>query len=188
MTREHRAKCDCCSPVARPLNDTLRSRAPLIPTIRPMKPTSKNAKEIIWRKRFGVRGLFAFSGTNKPGSALCARSESPGSRVGGSTTASPGYCVVQPALKTVSYFIQSVTTGFIAKSCPYRNRVSLNEAFEGPEPDDRQLLRPVLRGPGPSNGARLLGPFLKPQASEIAVGSGTEPTYKEPNADHWREA
>jgi hypothetical protein len=29
--------------------------------------------------------------------------------------------------------------------------------FEGPEPDEAKVSRPVLRGPGPSNGARLLG-------------------------------
>ena len=68
--------------------------------------------------------------------------------------------MVQPALKTASYFIQSATTGFTAKICPYRNRVSLKEAFEGPEPDDGQPSRPVLRGPGPSNGARLLGEWF----------------------------
>jgi len=34
------------------------------------------------------------------------------------------------------------------------------EAFEGPEPDDRQVSRPVLRGPGPSNGVRLLGEWF----------------------------
>ena len=36
-------------------------------------------------------------------------------------------------------------------------RVSRKEAFEGPEPDDGKLSRPVLRGPAPSNGGWLLG-------------------------------
>ena len=39
----------------------------------------------------------------------------------------------------------------------YRSRVSLKEAFEGLEPDEAKVSRPVLRGPGPSNGVRLLG-------------------------------
>jgi hypothetical protein len=59
--------------------------------------------------------------------------------------------------KTASCSIQSATTGFIANIFPYRNRVSLKEAFEGPEPYDGKLSRPVLRGPAPSNGGRLLG-------------------------------
>jgi hypothetical protein len=51
------------------------------------------------------------------------------------------------------------------------NRVSLNEAFEVLEPDDGKLSRPVLRGPGPSNGVRLLDPhvlrrFLRPPLTE----------------------
>jgi hypothetical protein len=65
--------------------------------------------------------------------------------------------VVRKAPKTASYFTQSATTGFIANIFPYRNRVSLKEAFEGPEPDDGKLSRPVLRGPAPSNGGWLLG-------------------------------
>jgi hypothetical protein len=48
-------------------------------------------------------------------------------------------------------------TGFIANIFPYRNRVSPKEAFEGPEPDDGKLSRPVLRGLAPSNGGQLLG-------------------------------
>ena len=39
-------------------------------------------------------------------------------------------------------------TGFIAKVFPYRNRVSLKEAFEVLEPDDGKPSCPVLRGPG----------------------------------------
>jgi hypothetical protein len=53
--------------------------------------------------------------------------------------------------------IQSATTGFTANIFPYRNRVSLKEAFEGLEPDEAKVSRPVLRGPGPSNGVWLLG-------------------------------
>jgi len=58
---------------------------------------------------------------------------------------------------TASCSIQSATTGFTANVFPYRSRVSLKEAFEGLEPDDGKLSRPVLRGPGPSNGVWLLG-------------------------------
>src|SRR5215469_10821410 len=58
---------------------------------------------------------------------------------------------------TASCFIQSATTGFTANAFPYHHRVSLKEAFEGPEPDDGKLSRPVLRGPAPSNGGWLLG-------------------------------
>jgi len=53
--------------------------------------------------------------------------------------------------------VPSAMTGFIASVFLYPNRVSLKEAFEGLEPDDRKLARPVLRGPGPRNGVRLLG-------------------------------
>jgi len=58
---------------------------------------------------------------------------------------------------TAFYFIQSATTGFTANVFSYPYRVSLKEAFEGPEPDDGKLSRPVLRGPAPSNGGWLLG-------------------------------
>jgi hypothetical protein len=53
--------------------------------------------------------------------------------------------------------MQSATTGFIASIFPSRNRVSPKEAFEGPEPYDGKLSRPVLRGLAPSNGGWLLG-------------------------------
>ena len=48
-------------------------------------------------------------------------------------------------------------TGFIANVFTYRNRVSFREAFEGLEPDEGKLSRPVLRGPAPSNEGWLLG-------------------------------
>ena len=48
-------------------------------------------------------------------------------------------------------------TGFIASVFQFRNRVSSEEAFEGLEPDEGKPSCPVLRGLGPSNGARLLG-------------------------------
>ena len=60
---------------------------------------------------------------------------------------------------------ESATTGFIVRNFPYRNRVSLKEAFEGPEPDEAKVSRPVLRGLGPSNGARLLGESLREAAA-----------------------
>jgi hypothetical protein len=47
-------------------------------------------------------------------------------------------------------------TGFIAYVFPYPNRVSFKEAFGVLEPDDGKLSRPVLRGPGLSDGVRLL--------------------------------
>jgi hypothetical protein len=53
-------------------------------------------------------------------------------------------------------------TGFIAYVYLYPNRVSFQEAFEVLEPDDGKLSRPVLRGPGLSNGARLLDPADAP--------------------------
>ena len=62
--------------------------------------------------------------------------------------------------KTACWSIQSATTRFTANVFPYRHRVSLKEAFEGPEPDDGKLSRPVLRGPAPSNGDRLLGEWF----------------------------
>ncbi|PYU02310.1 MAG: hypothetical protein DMG38_00770 [Acidobacteria bacterium] len=55
--------------------------------------------------------------------------------------------------------IQSATTGFTASVFSSHNRVSLKEAFEGPEPDDRKLSRPVLSGLAPSNGGWLLGGY-----------------------------
>jgi RNA-directed DNA polymerase len=70
--RANRTKCGYYSPVARPFKGTSRLRAPLIPTIPSMKPTSKNAKETIWRERFGGRGLFAFSGDSNAGPVPCA--------------------------------------------------------------------------------------------------------------------
>ena len=70
--------------------------------------------------------------------------------------------MVRKALRTTFYFIQSAMTGFIASEFLSRNRVSLKEAFEGLEPDEGKLSRPVLRGLAPSNGGRLLGkPTLK---------------------------
>ena len=48
-------------------------------------------------------------------------------------------------------------TGFIVSIFLFRNRVSPKEAFEGLEPGEGKLSRPVLRGLGPSNGAWLLG-------------------------------
>jgi len=59
--------------------------------------------------------------------------------------------------KTAFCFIQSATTGFTPTVFSYHNRVSLKEAFEGPEPDEGKLSRPVLRGLAPSNGGGLLG-------------------------------
>jgi hypothetical protein len=156
-TRAYRTKCDCDSSVALPFNDTLRSKAKPTRTILLVNPTSRNAKEIICRQRFGVLVRFAFSGMYKPASAPYARRVSPRSRVGVFIIASPACWAARTASRTVPYFIQSATTGFIASIFPSRNRVSLKEAFEGPEPYDGKLSRPVLRGLAPSNGGWLLG-------------------------------
>jgi hypothetical protein len=59
-------------------------------------------------------------------------------------------------------------TGFIAYVFLYPNRVPLKGAFEVLEPDDGKLSRPVLRGPNPSDGVRLLD--RKPPA--IAADAG----------------
>ncbi len=104
----------------RPYKGTSRSRAPLIPTILPMKPTSKNAKEIIWRERFGGRGLFAFSGGSNADSAPCATPRSPVSQAGAYTIASLVCRVVPRVQTTACCFIQSATTGFIANTFPYQ--------------------------------------------------------------------
>ena len=77
--------------------------------------------------------------------------------------------------RTAFCFIQSATTGFTAKGFPYHYRVSLKKAFKGPEPDDGKPSRPVLRGPAPSNGSRLLGyPGVSPAVGErvtlVAIG------------------
>jgi hypothetical protein len=99
-------------------------------------------------------------------------------RCSGSATASHVCWVVHRVRKTASYFIQSATTGFTANISPYRNRVSLKEAFEGLEPDDGKLSRTVLRGLGPSNGARLLG--------DVRFVPGTQVTVKPaPSALPW---
>ena len=60
-------------------------------------------------------------------------------------------------LRTAFYFIPSAMTGFIVSGFPFRNRVSLNEAFEGLELGEGKLSRPVLRGPGGRKAAWLLG-------------------------------
>jgi len=68
-----------------------------------------------------------------------------------------GGSTVRPMPRTASYFIRSAMTGFIASVSTYRNRVSVWEAFEGLEPEEGKLSRPVLRGPGSRKAAWLLG-------------------------------
>ena len=68
--------------------------------------------------------------------------------------------MVRNAARTTFCFIPSAMTGFTACVFLFPNRVSPKEAFEVLEPDDGKLSRPVLRGLGPSNGVRLLGPYL----------------------------
>jgi hypothetical protein len=118
-----------------------------------MRPTSRNAKQITCRTRFGVHVLFAFSGMNNE-DVPCATRELPGSQVGAFTIASP---VAWGVRRTAFYFIRSAMTGFIVSVWPYRNRVSVWEAFEGREPDEGKLSRPVLRGPGSRKAAWLPG-------------------------------
>ena len=86
----------------------------------------------------------------KPASAPSARSASPRLRVGVFIIASPACWAARTASRSVPYFIQSATTGFIASIFPSRHRVSPKQAFEGPEPYDGTLSRPVLRGLAPS--------------------------------------
>ena len=64
--------------------------------------------------------------------------------------------MAQPVLRIAFCFIPSAMTGFTAYVFLYPNRVSLKGALEVLEPDDGKLSRPVLRGPNPSNGVRLL--------------------------------
>src|SRR5215469_9855260 len=122
-----------------------------------MKPTSKNAKRTICGTPSGVLALCAISGMNNADIAPCATRELPGLPVGAFTTASPVCWVVRPAPRTAFYFTRSAMTGFIASVFTYLNRVSSQEAFEGFEPDEGKLSRPVLRGPGSREAAWLLG-------------------------------
>ena len=47
--------------------------------------------------------------------------------------------------------------GCTAEVFSFHHCVPLKGAFEGPEPDEGKLSRPVLRGLAPSNGGGLLG-------------------------------
>lgn len=153
---DSQAKSGFYAPAAHPSSDISKYRETRIPTTPPMRPTSRNAKKLTCENRFGVPVSFAFSGGNSAVSALFVTSESPGLRAGVCTIASPARWVVRTAQRTACYFTPSAMTGFIAYVFPYRNRVSFQEAFEVLEPDDGKLSRPVLRGPGLSNGVRLL--------------------------------
>src|SRR6516162_11371184 len=106
-----------------------------IPTTPHMKPTSKNAKPLTCENRFRVHVSFAFSGMNRTVSALSVTLRSPQLRDGACIIASLAHWVVQPALRTVSCFILSAMTRFIASVFLYPNRVSFHEAFEVLEPD-----------------------------------------------------
>src|ERR1035438_1676430 len=148
-----------------------RLKATRRPTIPPAKPTSRNEKGITCGTLSEALVFFAISGMNNAVSVWYARPKSPESRDGDCIPASPALWVVRPVPRTVFYFIQSAMTGFTACVFPYPNRVSPNEAFEVLEPDDGKLSRPVLRGPGPSNGVRLLDPhvlccLLRPSLTE----------------------
>ena len=58
-------------------------------------------------------------------------------------------------------------TGFIVSVFSFQNRVSPTEAFEGLEPGEGKLSRPVLRGLGSREAARPLDSDVGP----FAVGS-----------------
>ena len=171
-TRASPTKCDYSSPVARPFKGTSRSRAPLIRTIPSMNPTSRNAKQITCRTRFGARVLFAFSGMNNADSAPYAALKSLGTQDGALTTAFHVYWVVRKVPGIAFYFTQSATTGFIASVFPSRSRVSFKEAFAGPELCDWKLSCTVLRGLDSSNGVRLLGKLSGPVLRGLAPSNG----------------
>ncbi len=63
-------------------------------------------------------------------------------------------------------------TRFTARIFPYQSRVSLKEAFEGLEPDEGKLSRPVLRGLALSNEGRLLG-YRSPQGVDTSQDGST---------------
>jgi len=105
------------------------------------------------RETFRALVHFAISGTSSAGSARSATHQLRGLQDGACTIASPLCWVGQRVPKTAYYFIQSAMTRFTASIFPYRSRVSLKEAFEGLEPDEAKVSRPVLRGPGLSNGS-----------------------------------
>jgi hypothetical protein len=73
---------------------------------------------------------------------------------------------------------------------PYHNRVSQTEAFEGPEPDDGKLSRPVLRGPAPSNGGWLLGEaveaYQKAKVRFILVARKTSRLLEQLQTADWK--
>jgi hypothetical protein len=55
-----------------------------------------------------------------------------------------------------------ISTATCGTQCTFQRRLFvgislLKEAFEGLEPDEGKLSRPVLRGLAPSNGGQLLG-------------------------------
>jgi len=80
----------------------------------------KTRRRSLWRKRFGVRGLFAFSGSFNAGSAPCATPRSPGSRAGAFITASL-VCRVVPRVQTTEFcFIQRPRQGSPPNTFPYR--------------------------------------------------------------------
>jgi hypothetical protein len=64
MTKASPFRFGCGTPVAHPSSDTLKSKLTRTPTTLPLRPTSKNAKKLICRIRFGVLARFAFSGVN----------------------------------------------------------------------------------------------------------------------------
>jgi len=159
-TRDSPASCGCTAPVAHPSNDTSRSKAKRIRTTLPTSHTSRNAKQITCRTRFGARVLFAFSGLNNADSALYAALKSLGTlgtRDGALTTAFHVYWVVRKVPRIAFYFTQSARTGFITSVFPSRSRVFFKEAFAGPELCDWKLSRTVLRGLDGSDPVRLLG-------------------------------
>lgn len=115
-------------------------------------------EEARMRESFRGTRILRFLWYEQHGCALYATQRSPGPRDGVCTIASLAQWVVRPVRRTASYFIPSARTGYIACVFPYPRRISFQEAFEALEPDHGKLSCPVLRGPGLSNGVRLLDP------------------------------
>ena len=84
MNNGSHTKCGYSWLVVSPSNDMSRSEATPTPSTPSVKRTSRNAKALTCRKRFGVLAFFVFSGRNN--AALSAIQELPGSRDGVFTT------------------------------------------------------------------------------------------------------
>src|SRR5271170_3850579 len=98
--------------------------------------------------------------------------------------------MVPLVLRTAFCFIPSAMTGSIVSVFSYRNRVSANQVFEGREPGEGKLSRPVLRGPGGRKAAWLLGRYRwttrsSPDLSRYRTGGFVRP--KNFSSEVWQE-